>query len=298
MVYRPAAGRGTAPGKAEVLTAAMSCPCPYADLYIYRIEGRWDSRAALGGQSFLGHWQEEGSNFLFFAAPAEAEVRMILSRQPQLSLLDSCHMPYDQWQGAVFTTEPIGRFCIVPAWENPEPADADDTLLRIVLDPGVVFGAGNHPTTRDCLQALDLLATEDPAGTVLDLGTGTGILALAAARLGSPRVLAVDLNLLAARTAARNVRLNQLAARILVVQSRAEETIDCPADLVVANLHGEVLLRLVDTSGFRQKQRFILSGLLRGEAKEMRRRLSRPGIRIVEEWVRDGIWHTFYGIRA
>jgi len=297
MVYRPVAGRGTTPGNTEVLTAAMSCP--YADLYIYRIEGRWESRAAIGGPSFLGHWQEEGSSFLFFATPAEAEVRMILNHQPQLSLLDSFHMPYDQWQGAVFTAEPIGRFWIVPAWENPEPADsASDTALRIVLDPGVVFGAGNHPTTRDCLQALDLLATEGPAGTVLDLGTGTGILALAAARLGSPRVLAVDLNLLAARTAARNVRLNQLTDRVLVVQSRAEETIDCPADLVVANLNGEMLLRLVDTSGFRQKQRFILSGLLRGEAKEMRRRLSRPGIRIVEEWVRDGIWHTFYGMRA
>jgi ribosomal protein L11 methyltransferase len=297
MVYRPAAGRGTAHGKTEVLTAAMRCP--YADLYIYRIEGRWDSRAAIGGASFLGHWQEEESSFLFFAAPADADVRMILSRQPQLSLLDSCQMPYDQWQGAVFTAESIGRFCLVPAWENPEATDsAGDPRIRIVLDPGVVFGAGNHPTTRDCLQALDLLARQGPAGTVLDLGTGTGILALAAARLGSSRVLAVDLTLLAARTAARNVRLNQLADRILVVQGRAEEAIDCPADLVVANLHGEVLLRLADTSGFRRKQRFILSGLLRGEAKEMRRRLSRSDIRIVEEWVRDDIWHTFYGMRA
>ena len=272
---------------------------PYADLYIYRIEGRWDSSAAIGGPSFLGHWQEEGSSFLFFATPAEAEVRMILRDQPQLSLLDSCHMPYDQWQGAAFTAEPIGRFLIVPAWQRPAPTDsAGDTLLPIMLDPGVVFGAGNHPTTRDCLQALELLAAEGPAGTVLDLGTGTGILALAAARLGSPRVLAVDLNFLAARTAACNVRLNQLTASVLVVQGRAEEAIDFPADLLVANLHGEVMLRLVDTSGFRQKQRFILSGLLRGEAKEIRRRLSRPDIRIVEEWVRDGIWHTFYGMRA
>jgi len=297
MVYRPAAGRGTAPGKTEVLTAAMHCP--YADLYIYRIEGRWDSRAAVGGPSFLGHWQEEESSFLFYLAPADAEVRMILRDQPQLRLLDSCHMPYDQWQGTVFTAEPIGRFFIVPAWQGPVPADAAaETLLPIVLDPGVVFGAGNHPTTRDCLQALDLLAAEGPAGTVLDLGTGTGILALAAARLGSPRVLAVDLNLLAARTAARNVRLNQLTDSILVVQGRAEEAIDCPAELLVANLHGDVMLRLIDTGGFRQKRRFILSGLLRGDAKEVRSRLSRSGARIVEEWVRDGIWHTFYGMRA
>ena len=206
--------------------------CPYTDLYIYRIEGRWDSRAAIGGPSFLGHWQEEGSSFLFFATPADAEVRMILSRQPQLSLLDSCHMPYDQWQGAVFTAESIGRFCIVPAWENPEATDsADDPRSASCWIPGSSSGRAIIPRPATVCRPWTSWRRQGPAGTVLDLGTGTGILALAAARLGSPRVLAVDLTLLAARTAARNVRLNQLADRILVVQGRAEEAIDCPADL-------------------------------------------------------------------
>jgi ribosomal protein L11 methyltransferase len=116
---------------------------------------------------------------------------------------------------------------------------------------------------------------------------------LAAALLGSS-VLAVDLNPLAAQTAWRNVRLNRLEEKILIIQGRAEEAIDHPADLVVANIHGEVMLRIMESAGFRQKRRFILSGLMRSDAKEVRRRLAVLGIQIAEEWVQDGIWHTYY----
>ena len=83
--------------------------------------------------------------------------------------------------------------------------------LSILLDPGLVFGTGTHPTTRDCLDALELAAGSKKFNTVLDLGTGTGLLALAAAKLGSKGVVAADLNLLAAKTAERNVKLNHLA---------------------------------------------------------------------------------------
>jgi ribosomal protein L11 methyltransferase len=143
------------------------------------------------------------------------------------------------------------------------------------------------------VKALEQAAEDGAASTALDLGTGTGILSLAAALLGS-RVLAVDLNLLAAQTAWRNVRLNQLEKKILVIQGRAEEAIGRPAELVVANLHGEVLLRMMESAGFRQKRRLILSGLMRSDAKEVRRRLAILGIRIAGEWVQDGIWHTYY----
>jgi ribosomal protein L11 methyltransferase len=273
-------------------------PSPYADLFIYQLEGRMDSRTAIEANTFLGHWQEEDSAFLFFSAPVAEVVEDILCRQPHLRLVDSTCMPYDQWQGPVFSGEPIGRFHFVAPWETAASADPNDAqALAILLDPGLVFGAGTHPTTRACLKALELAADGGAAATVLDLGTGTGILALAAARLLDARVLAVDLNSLAARTAARNVRLNRLADRILVAQAKAEDVIDCPADLVIANLHGEVLLRLMNAPGFRQKPRLILSGLLRSDAKEVRRRLALHGVRIAESWVQDGIWHTYYAVR-
>ena len=273
-------------------------PSPYADLFIYQLEGRMDSRTAIEANTFLGHWQEEDSAFLFFSAPVAEVVEDILCRQPHLRLVDSTRMPYAQWQGPVFSGEPIGRFHFVAPWETSASADPNDAqALAILLDPGLVFGAGTHPTTRDCLNALELAADGGAAATVLDLGTGTGILALAAARLLDARVLAVDLNSLAARTAVRNVRLNRLADRILVAQAKAEDVIDCPADLVVANLHGEVLLRLMNAPGFRQKPRLILSGLLRSDAKEVRRRLALHDVRIAESWVQDGIWHTYYAVR-
>jgi ribosomal protein L11 methyltransferase len=174
--------------------------------------------------------------------------------------------------------------------EGPHGPDA----LPILLDPGLVFGAGTHPTTCDCLKALELAANDGAATTVMDLGTGTGILALAAARRLGAKVLAVDLNFLAVQTAARNVRLNRLEDRILVAQARAEDAIEGPADLVAANLHGEAMLRMMDAPGFRRKRWFILSGLMRSDAKEVRRRLSVNGIGIREEWTREGVWHTFY----
>jgi ribosomal protein L11 methyltransferase len=272
-------------------------PCPYEDLYIYQIEGRIDPAAAVEGQRFLGHWQEEDSAFLFFSAPAEQEVEAVLRRHPHLHLIDRTRLSYDLWQGPDFSGQRIGRFEFVAPWAAEAPgteSGADET--SVLLDPGLVFGAGNHPTTADCLRALEQALDSAPAVTVLDLGTGSGILALAAAKLGA-RVLAVDLNPLAARTARRNVRLNQLEASILIVQGRAEEFIEAAADLVMANIHGEVMLRMLEAPGFRQKPRCILSGLMRSDAKEVRRRLALLGLCIIEEWVRDGVWHTYYAVR-
>lgn len=273
--------------------------CPYSELYIYHLEGRLGPDAGSACDSFIGLWQEGESAFMFFSAPQPGEVHRLLSGQPQARLVDSYHMPYDQWQGALPAAERIGRLRIVPPWETDAAVGEGDhpEELRLVLDPGVVFGAGTHPTTRDCLNALELALAGEAAGTMLDLGTGTGILAVAAARLGCPRVLAVDLNPLAARTALRNVNLNGLAERILVIQGRAEDAVSRPSDLVIANIHGEVMLRLLQTAGFRETPRLILSGLMRGEAKEVRRQLSVQGFDAAAEWTAEGVWHTFYAVR-
>ncbi len=271
---------------------------PYADLHIYYLEGGVASRLVVDGEHFIGHWQEEDSAFLFFSSPAEAEVQALVRRHPRLRLVDRYRMPYDQWQGAALSDDRLGRFHIIPSRAGGEPpSPAGDGVIQVLIDPGVVFGSGTHPTTRDCLAALELAASAGSEDAVLDLGTGSGILAVAAAGLGFPRVLAVDFNLLAAQTAAHNVRLNRLEASVLVVQGRAEDFIDRPANLVVANIHGAVMLRLIESKGFLEKRRFILSGLMRSEAKEVRHRLALAGLRIMEEWTRDGIWHTYYAVR-
>jgi len=272
--------------------------CPYADLHIYQLKGRVDSHAAVGEKTFLGHWQEGDSAFLFFSAPSEAAVRIILRENPHLHLVDCTCMPYDQWQGAPLAAERIGRFRIIAPWESQSvDMRCAGEGIPLLLDPGLVFGAGNHPTTHDCIKALELAAGDGAFSTVLDLGTGTGILALAAAMMGGRRVVAVDVNLLAVQTAARNVRLNRLEERILVIQGRAEECLHLPADLVVANIHAAVMLPLLDAPEFRGKRRAVLSGLMRSDAKEVRRRLSLQGMQIAAEWIHDGVWHTYYGIQ-
>jgi ribosomal protein L11 methyltransferase len=244
--------------------------------------------------NFLGNWQEEDDSFLFFSSPASQQIQNLLYHQRQLSYVDSYEMTYDQWLGEVFGTFDHGKFRITPIWESGKGENGDEKV-EILLDPGLVFGTGTHPTTRDCLEAIETAASSRKFKTVLELGTGTGLLSMAVARLGTRRVVAVDLNLLAARTAARNVKLNQLQNQVVVIQGNAEDVIAYPADLVIANIHYDVMRHLINAAGFFEKKKFILSGLLRSEAKDIADRLARHPAKILKQWTHDGIWHTFYG---
>jgi len=273
-----------------------TCAGPYQELFIYYLKGRLKADGKTLPDNCIGNWEEEDDSFLFFSRPAFEQVENLLSRQPQLSYIDSYHMPYDQWLGEVFSTFEHGKFRVIPPWEGSrERNNTNGAKLSILLDPGLVFGTGTHPTTRDCLDALELAAGSKKFNTVLDLGTGTGLLALAAAKLGSKGVVAVDLNLLAAKTAERNVRLNHLQHRVVTVQGRAEDIIAYPADLVIANIHYDVMRRLVNERSFFTKKRFILSGLLRSEARDIANILARHPVTILKQWTHEGIWYTFYG---
>lgn len=265
---------------------------PYADLYIYYLSGRFRPGRDFRPQYYLGCWEEGDFSFLFFTRPNLALVEKTAASLPDVTLIDHYQMTYAQWQGGDIVPCRIGRFTVTPPWFDAAREPEDDT---IVLDPGVVFGTGTHPTTQDCLEALELAFAAGPVETALDLGTGTGLLALAAARLGCPKVLAVDLTLLAAKTAERNVRLNRLGGQVLVTQGDAEKFIDFTSDLVVSNIHYDVMKNLLDTTGFLKKKRFILSGLMRSEAARVESTLAGLPVKLLKRWNRDGIWSTFYG---
>jgi ribosomal protein L11 methyltransferase len=162
----------------------------------------------------------------------------------------------------------------------------------------VVFGAGTHPTTRDCLAAVQAAFDRQPAGDVIDLGTGTGLLALAAVRCGAQRCVAVDLNRLAVETALGNVRRNKMVDRIVVVQGDAKNFIDLSWDLMISNIHYDVMRHIVAAPGFRVTKQFILSGLLRSQARLIENRLLQGGAKILQKWERDGVWFTFHGAHA
>ncbi len=153
------------------------------------------------------------------------------------------------------------RLVICPSWEEFHP-NHDDII--VTLDPGMAFGTGTHGTTRLCLEVIaELCAAPVPPRRVLDVGTGSGILAIAAAALGASRVLACDIDADACRTARENIQNNGLSAAIEVTPRRLEE-LEGGFDLVLANILAEENIRLAPdlVSRMAPGGSLVLSGIL------------------------------------
>jgi len=262
-------------------------------LHIYYVGGAIPAHSEITVPHFVGNWVEDDFSFLFFTAPADDEVQSILGRFPACTLLDHYEMSYAEWQGGVVEPVRCGRFLLNPTWIKASPGENE---VALTIDSGVVFGNGLHPTTQACLEAINIACAGGKVSSMLDLGTGTGVLALAAAKLGCPKVVAVDFNYLATLTARRNVGHNGLDARIVVVNGRAEEHLAIGADLLVANIHYAVMQQLVRQDDFLRCRWFVLSGLLAGEAVKILDHLATLPVLVLKRWHQDDIWHTFLGI--
>lgn len=266
---------------------------PDSRLFIYYIGGTVPAHHLIEAENYIGNWVEDDFSFLFFTEPSKETVQDILTEFPQLTLLDEYEMTYAQWQGGVIEPIRIGRFLLNPTWIKASPGENE---VAITLDSGVVFGNGTHPTTQACLEAIEIACAGKKANTMLDLGSGTGVLALAAAKLGCEKVLAVDYNYLATQTARVNVSLNNLEDKILVINGRAEQHTSIGTDLLVANIHYDVMKDLIRTEGFHLQKWFVLSGLLTSEAEKVLKYLRTQPVLILKKWNQDDIWHTILGI--
>ncbi len=269
-----------------------SFKAPYERLFIYYLQGCLRPDISITKDDFIGNWEEDDFSFLFFTAPADKTVYEITESQSDLVLLDKYEMTYEEWQGGKITSRALGNFFILPPWEDIK---SPHRMHKIILDPGVVFGTGTHPTTGDCLRFIEKICTHNRINTAIDAGTGTGILALAAACLGVKYTLALDFNFLAALTAKKNVEINRMENKILVFQGRAEEFMNIEADLFIANIHYDVMKDLIRSKGFLEKKWFVLSGLLRSQAGEIFDVLSKYPVEIIDRLEHGGIWHTFLG---
>jgi ribosomal protein L11 methyltransferase len=141
----------------------------------------------------------------------------------------------------------VGRVLIRPSWiSSPPPARG---VVEIRIDPGMAFGTGMHPSTRLCLRALQRGLSGQRAfpagGTVFDIGTGSGILAIAAARLGAGTVWAVDNDPVAVATAVGNARLNGVAGCVRVIRGTGLDGATGHAHLIVANLIADTIVTLL-----------------------------------------------------
>lgn len=180
------------------------------------------------------------------------------------------------------------KFTIVPTWETYEPASSDELIIE--MDPGMAFGTGTHPTTVMCLQALEKYVR--PGDHVIDVGTGSGILSIVAAMLGARSVRALDLDPVAVDSARLNVKLNKVQHIVTVSQNNLLDHIEEPADVIVANILAEIILRFTGDAYRLLKPggRFITSGIIQAKKQDVKDGLLAAGfaieeINVMEDWV-------------
>ena len=189
----------------------------------------------------------------------------------------------NQWR-EFYQPLPIGRrFIVVPSW-----LDAPETERQIIrLDPGMAFGTGLHPTTQLAVEAVE--RTVQTGATVIDVGTGSGILAIVAACRGALQVLAIDTDADAVRTASGNISANGCDDRVVVADGSLPIDGFDPADVLVANIVADVHLRCLHAYAktVRSGGTAILGGVTMARAAEVRDAAQDRGFDIASESQRD-----------
>lgn len=178
------------------------------------------------------------------------------------------------------------KIVVKPIWEEYE---AKENELVVDLDPGMAFGTGTHETTRMCIQALERYVKEE--STVFDVGCGSGILAIAAAKLGAKLAVGVDLDPVAVESSIENVGYNNLS-NIEILHGNLVEVIDGKADIVVANILAEIICILTDDVKRVLKDGgiFITSGIIHDRVDMVCEKLEATGFEVIEK-NRDGEWN-------
>jgi ribosomal protein L11 methyltransferase len=219
-------------------------------------------------------------------AVLKAELTAVFRQPPQFWLRQIREADWAQAWKAYFKPEQIGKVVIKPSWEEYHPTGAE---VVVELDPGMAFGTGNHPTTRLCLELLQELLT-GPV-TMLDLGTGSGILAITGAKLGARLVTASDLDPVAVRAARVNVSANQVEQMVHVVEADLLQGLTGAGyDLVVANIIADIIIKVgpVIPTVLNPGGVFLASGVIAERSAEVTSILTAAGLAVERAVTRDG----------
>ncbi|MFL6212828.1 MAG: 50S ribosomal protein L11 methyltransferase [Blastocatellia bacterium] len=224
------------------------------------------------------------------AAFARAGIRPSLIAIATSSIADQDWM--QKWKEG-FEPLAIGeRLLIAPSWKQPEQSER----IVIEIDPGMAFGTGTHETTQMCLELLEAYWR---GGRLIDVGTGTGILAIAASKLvEEPKVVAIDIDPLAVEVARENIAINGVSHAIVVREGGPADYDGSEFDVVVANLTAEVIIALMDelVGCMAAVGTMILSGILTTLVDDVESALAAAGLRAVERRT-AGEWSALVATR-
>ena len=277
----------------------------HQDLYKYDYINEEISRAAEEAEAGAGaititlyfEDDEEGYSRL-------AEAQKLLSQMPEVSFTadetgDDSEWLY-KWQEHFKPSKVGERIVVKPGWEDYEAADGE---LVIEMDPGMAFGSGLHETTSMCIKALekDLGGAYDPSRypiKVLDVGTGTGILAMAAVLLGADEALGIDIDDEAVRVSNENIVKNGLEGRISIRHGNLMDGINYDPDIIVANLMADLVVMLSPAAAaqLRPGGVYITSGILDIKEDIVKKAIEDVGFDIIEV-LADGEWRAITAIR-
>ena len=224
-------------------------------------------------------------------AQIDVGVRLVAHLAP-VSELRERRVTADEWQNGwreFFHVQRVGRRIVIcPTWREHDPKP-DEVVIH--LDPGMAFGTGHHPTTRMCLEVIE--RTVQTGDRVLDLGCGSGILSIAAVKLGAARAVGLEIDPVAASAGRKNIALNHAQREIELIQGTLPSPAAPPGafDLVAANISARVVIdmapRLAECAA--DGATILVSGVLTANAQEVAAALSAQGA-TPTQILTDGDW--------
>lgn len=186
------------------------------------------------------------------------------------------------------------KIVIVPGWEEYFPEERE---IVVKLDPGMAFGTGSHPTTIMCIKAVEKYILPD--WKVADVGTGSGIIAISAAKLGAESVCAIDLDTLAVHIATLNVKVNMVEDIVEVSHGNLLQGIEKTFNMIVANIVASVVIEMsevvyekLEPSGI-----FITSGIIEDRQDEVITKLQEEGFKIIEV-IEERLWRCIVATKG
>lgn len=189
------------------------------------------------------------------------------------------------WKKYYHPVKVTDKLVVVPCWEEYKPKENE---IIVTLDPGMAFGTGTHETTRLCMKLVEKFVKEDT--TFLDIGTGSGILAITSLLLGAKKAIGVDIDEIVMTVAHENAKLNKVDDKIEIVIGDLTEKISNKYDIVCANIVADVIIRLSeDVHNFMHENSiFLVSGIIDERADEVLDVLTNKNYKLIDKFEENG----------